>query len=73
LTRAATARAPAAHSHFLEKQSMKEVDKKHAPAISGGYLGPDAVIPVRIPDNEFPTAPITGTGEDDLPIGSEPK
>ena len=47
---------------------MKEVDKKHTPEISGGYTGPDSVIPVRLPNNEFPTDPITGTGEDDLPV-----
>ena len=51
---------------------MKEVDKKDTPSISGGYTGPDSVIPVRLPDNQFPTNPITGTGEDDLPVGEEP-
>ena len=51
---------------------MKEVDKKDAPEISGGYTGPDAPIPVCLPSNEFPSTPYTGTGEEDLPVGQEP-
>ena len=51
---------------------MKEVDKKDTPEISGGFTGPDAPIAVSLPGNEFPTNPVTGTGEDDLPIGHEP-
>jgi len=47
---------------------MKEVDKKDAPAISGGYTGPDSVLPIRNPDDAFPPNPVTGTGEDDLPV-----
>jgi len=50
---------------------MKEVDKKDTPAISGGYLGPDAVAPVKTPIDEYPPNPWTGTGEDDLPIGAD--
>ena len=51
---------------------MREVAKKDAPAISGGYTGTDSVIPVRVPIEEFPTNPISPTGEDDLPSGHEP-
>ena len=49
---------------------MKEVDKKDAPAISGGYTGPDSVITIPQPPTPFPASPITGTGEDELPTGS---
>ncbi len=51
---------------------MKEVDKKDTLEISGGYTGPDAPIPVRLPGNEFPSNPVTGTGEDDLPVAEPP-
>ena len=50
---------------------MKEVDKKQAPAISGGYRMPDAPLPVTVPIEEFPQNPNTGTGEDDLPLGAD--
>ena len=48
---------------------MKELDKKRAPAISGGHAVPEEpVIPVNVPDDEFPQNPNLGTGEDDLHI-----
>ena len=50
---------------------MKEVEKKDTPAISGGYLGPDSVVPVKIPNDDYPANPFTGTGEEDLPIGAD--
>ena len=51
---------------------MREVAKKDAPAISGGYTGTDSVIPVRVPIEEFPTNPAPPPSEDDLPTGYEP-
>ena len=50
---------------------MKEVEKKDTPAISGGYLGPDSVVQVKIPNDEYPANPFTGTGEEDLPLGAD--
>ena len=50
---------------------MKEVEKNDTPAISGGYLGPDAVVPVKIPNDQYPANPFTGTGEDELPTGAD--
>lgn len=51
---------------------MREVDKKDAPAISGGYTDPDSTINPTNP-KDYPDRPVTGTGEDDLPIGTEPQ
>ena len=47
---------------------MKELDKKQAPAISGGLDTEVPVIPVAIPIEEFPKDPTLGTGENDLPF-----
>ncbi len=48
---------------------MKEVDKKDAPAVSGGYVGPLVTDPPAYPiPPEYPQYPHGDPlGEDDLP------
>lgn len=49
---------------------MRELDKKEAPEISGGYFGPLVTDPPAYPTSDYPDQPMTGTGEEDLPAGS---
>ena len=52
---------------------MKEVDKKDAPDVSGGYTGPLCTDPTAYPITEYPKLPNGDpTGEGDLPVGSPP-
>lgn len=36
---------------------MKEIDKKHAPAVSGGYVGPYVTDPPGDMVPDYPTSP----------------
>ena len=48
---------------------MKEVDKKDAPEVSGGYVGPLCTDPAQAPISEYPKYPNGGPlGDEDLPV-----
>jgi hypothetical protein len=72
LIRASGAR-PGRHPHLQEKQAMKEVDKKDAPEVTGGYFGPLCTDPpgYPIPEADYPQYPSNPYGENDLPVGEK--
>lgn len=51
---------------------MKEVDKKHMPEVSGGYLGVTDPPGYPIPETDYPQYPNGDPtlGEGDLPAGT---
>jgi len=52
---------------------MKEVDKKDAPEVTGGYIGPLCTDPpgYPTPEADYPQYPINPYGENDLPAGEK--